>query len=95
MTGGIGLDDPVLQRPDFGRRDFHLVTRFTSLVAVDVTPAGTPAQTCETRPVPLNLPAGWGGIEDGMSLPSTATPAPVMLLAGLLLIALAIVIGRM
>jgi len=74
--------------------EHHLVTPFTSLVAVDVTPAGTPAQTCETRPVPLNLPAGWGGIEDGMSLPSTATSAPLMMLLGLLLIALAALCAR-
>lgn len=74
--------------------EHHLVTPFTSLVAVDVTPAGTPAQTCETRPVPLNLPAGWGGIEDGMSLPSTATPAPLMMLLGMALIALAALCAR-
>src|SRR5262249_8563950 len=73
--------------------EHHLVTPLTSLVAVDVTRAGTPVQTCETRPVPLNLPVGWGGGEEG-SLPGTATPAPLMLLAGLLLIALAAVCAR-
>jgi len=71
----------------------HLVTSYTSLVAVDHTPAGTPLESCETRPVPLNLPAGWGGNAEGGSLPSTATPAPLLLLAGaFLLLAAALVV---
>ena len=69
--------------------EHHLVTPFTSLVAVDITPAGTPVQTCETRPVPLNLPAGWGGGVDGSSLPGTATPAPLLMLMGAVLLCLA------
>jgi Ca-activated chloride channel family protein len=71
--------------------EHHLVTPFTSLVAVDVTPAGTPMQTCQTRPVPLTLPAGWGGSAEG-SLPGTATPAPLMVLAGALLLLIALVV---
>lgn len=65
----------------------HLVTPFTSLVAVDVTPTGVPAEKCETRAVPVNLPAGWGGLEG--SLPSTATTAPLFFIAGVLLLVLA------
>jgi len=66
----------------------HLVTQFTSLVAVDVTPASSVSQrACETRAVPVNLPAGWGGIEG--SLPQTATPAPLLLIAGALLMIVA------
>jgi Ca-activated chloride channel homolog len=68
----------------------HLVTPLTSLVAVDVTPAGTPVTACETRPVPLNLPAGWGGGTEGGSLPGTATPAPLLLLAGMVLMVMAL-----
>ncbi len=78
--------------PDVGRDEIaalalehHLVTQFTSLVAVDVTPAGTPAEACETRPVPLNLPDRWGGSVDG-SLPGTASPAPLMMMMGVLLL---------
>jgi Ca-activated chloride channel family protein len=74
--------------------EHHLVTAYTSLVAVDVTPAGTPQQTCETRPVPLNLPAGWGGGVDGASLPGTATPAPLMMLLGLALLVLAAICAK-
>ena len=70
----------------------HLVTPLTSLVAVDHTPASVPQQACQSRPVPLNLPAGWGGGVDGGSLPGTATPAPLMLLAGAVLLLLALAV---
>lgn len=65
----------------------HLVSEYTSLVAVDHTPTGAPLQNCETRTVPVNLPAGWGGV-DG-SLPGTATPAPMYILIGIILLILA------
>jgi len=71
----------------------HLVSQYTSLVAVDHTPSGVPQQTCETRPVPATLPAGWGGI-DG-SLPGTATPAPMYLLVGIALLTVAAVFARL
>jgi Ca-activated chloride channel family protein len=67
--------------------EHHLVTQFTSLVAVDITPSTVAAHACETRAVPVNLPSGWGGIEG--SLPTTATPAPLLLLTGALLIGIA------
>jgi Ca-activated chloride channel homolog len=72
--------------------EHHLVTQFTSLVAVDVTPSAIPLRACETRAVPVNLPAGWGGIEG--SLPQTATPAPLLLLSGLLLMTIGCVVWR-
>ena len=37
----------------------HLVSRLTSLVAVDVTPARPDRATLDSATVPLNLPAGW------------------------------------
>jgi Ca-activated chloride channel family protein len=69
--------------------EHHLVTEFTSLVAVDVTPASVPQETCESKVVPANLAAGWGG-----TLPTTATPAPLLMLLGICFIAIAVVIGR-
>ncbi len=69
----------------------RLVTQYTSLVAVDHTPAGVPQQACETRAVPVNLPIGWGGIEG--SLPGTATPAPLYILIGTLLLSIAAVVA--
>ena len=62
----------------------HLVSQYTSLVAVDHTPSGVPPEICETRPVPVNLPLGWGG-----SLPGTASPAPLEIMIGMLLLAVA------
>ncbi len=46
--------------------EHHLVTKFTSLVAVDISPSA-PAGAAVQHLLPLNQPAG--------SLPSTATPA--------------------
>jgi Ca-activated chloride channel family protein len=69
----------------------HLVSHYTSLVAVDHTPSGVPQQTCDTRTVPATLPAGWGGI-DG-SLPGTATPAPLYIVIGLILLAMSAAIA--
>jgi Ca-activated chloride channel family protein len=37
----------------------HLVSAYTSLVAVDVTPSRPGGTDLSTREVPLNLPAGW------------------------------------
>ncbi len=70
----------------------HLVSQFTSLVAVDVTPAGVPAEPCQTQRLPVNLPEGAEN-EDG-SLPSTATPAPLFLLLGSLFFVAAAVMAR-
>jgi len=69
----------------------HLVSQYTSLVAVDVTPSGVPAEPCRTQRLPVNLPEGAEG-EDG-SLPSTATPAPLFLLLGVIFIAAAAVLA--
>jgi Ca-activated chloride channel family protein len=69
----------------------HLVSRYTSLVAVDHTPSGVPLKNCETRAVPVNLPQGWGGI-DG-SLPGTATPASLYILIGAILLACAAIVA--
>jgi Ca-activated chloride channel family protein len=69
--------------------EHHLVTEHTSLVAVDVTPASVPQETCESKAVPANLAAGWGG-----TLPATGTPAPLLMLLGVCFIAVAIFIGR-
>jgi hypothetical protein len=68
----------------------HLVSKFTSLVAVDVTPtkpAGIPASKTA---VPGNIPEGLVGFDQ---LPRTATPAPLMMLAGALALAVAAVLA--
>ena len=63
----------------------HLVSQFTSLVAVDQTPARPDDETLQQRPVALTLPKGWHyGKVFGMA--KTATPGPLLLLAGLSLL---------
>jgi Ca-activated chloride channel family protein len=66
----------------------HLVTRYTSLVAVDLTPARPDGQPLDAQAVPPNLPQGWSHEGVFGSLPKTATPARLNLilavLAGLL-----------
>ncbi|UCE63132.1 MAG: marine proteobacterial sortase target protein [Nitrospirota bacterium] len=61
----------------------HLVSRYTSLVAVDVTPVRSPAQLLRTHPMKTNLPYGqnYAAI---FGLARGATPGPGYLLVGLL-----------
>lgn len=96
----------------------HLVSAYTSLVAVDVTPSRKEGETVERRDVPLMLPDGWewdavfdepsspkqmralqeasAGLlvtpvsASAPALPQGATSAPLRILIGLSLIALAL-----
>ena len=71
--------------------DHHLVSAYTSLVAIDVTPTG-PAGGVKTALVKASLPRGWVG-----EIPQTDTPATLQLLLGLLALAaagLVALIGR-
>lgn len=70
----------------------HLVTEHTSLVAVDTTPSGIDPQSCSSELVPVNLPAGWGGMGD--ALPQTATPAMLWIVIGGMLLLVAFVVRR-
>jgi Ca-activated chloride channel family protein len=67
--------------------EHRIVTEYTSFVAVDTTPAGLDPQSCKPELVPLNLPAGWGGIEQGGALPQTGTASRLALLIGVILLA--------
>jgi Ca-activated chloride channel homolog len=57
----------------------HLVTRHTSLVAVDVTPVRPVDESMESVMIPLNTPHG----SVPGTLPQSATPANLFLLEGL------------
>lgn len=72
----------------------HLVSKFTSLVAVDVTPARPDGSPLASRSVPNVRPAGSTMPMPGY-LPSGATPAQLSLGLGLLLLALALVLRRL
>jgi Ca-activated chloride channel family protein len=57
--------------------EHHLVTRFTSLVAVDVTPARPADESLRSCALPTNLPYGWSHEAVFGELPQTGTEAPV------------------
>ena len=64
----------------------HLVSRYTSLVAVDATPSRPAGVAASTSALPGNVPDGLTGFD---RLPRTATPAPLMIVAGGLALLLA------
>ena len=57
----------------------HLVSRYTSLVAVDVTPTKPAGVAASKTAIPGNIPEGLTGFD---RLPRTATPAPLLMVAG-------------
>ena len=58
----------------------HLVSRYTSLVAVDTTPARSAEEALATKAMPSPLPQG--STLHKVSMPRTATPASLHLLLG-------------
>ncbi|MGH8119128.1 MAG: marine proteobacterial sortase target protein, partial [Gammaproteobacteria bacterium] len=64
----------------------HLVSKFTSLVAIDITPARVQEEILKSMAVPVNLPAGWEYEKVFGPMPGTATGANLRLLLGVLLI---------
>jgi Ca-activated chloride channel family protein len=67
----------------------HLVTPYTSLVAVDVTPARPAGEPMRSRRLPVSLPAGWSAEHAVGTLPQGGTASRLLLLAGLALLLLA------
>ncbi len=68
----------------------HLVSKYTSLVAVDVTPTVPPGTTSTTTALPVNLPEG-ASYEAIFGGAQTATPAALHLLSGLIALLLAVI----
>lgn len=66
--------------------DHHLVSKYTSLVAVDVTPTRPSDATLQSSAVPTNLPQGWNHEAVFGQLPQTATSAELNMLIGLALL---------
>ena len=60
----------------------QLVSPYSSLIAVEQTPARPLAADLKGGPVPLNLPKGWDAGHVFGPLPQTATSAPLSLLLG-------------
>ena len=67
----------------------HLVSKYTSLVAVDVTPSRRDGEPSKTAMVPSMLPEGASHEAIFGTLPQTATPAQLNLLIGLTMLLLA------
>lgn len=72
----------------------HLVSKYTSLVAVDPTPTAPAGVQPESSRLPVNLPAGWTANHANVRLPNGATPARLDLLLGLLAILGACALAR-
>ena len=70
--------------------EHHLVSRFTSLVAIDKTPVRPRDSPLRSGAVPSRLPAGWSAVKVFGQLPSTATPALVFALIGLMSLLIAV-----
>ena len=73
----------------------HLVSKYTSLVAVDVTPTRPPDEKVRTGAVPTNLPAGWKYDKVFGSLPKGGTASRLYLLTALLAIALGVFVRQL
>lgn len=61
-----------------------LVSKYTSLVAVDKTPSRPKDKALQQQQLPSNLPHGWSADKVFGSMPQSATLAPLHLLLGLL-----------
>ncbi len=70
---------------------YHLVSQYTSLVAVDVTPVRPNNQSIDSLTIPTHLPAGWeyNKIFD-QPFPATATDARLDFIIGFLLLLIAL-----
>lgn len=73
----------------------HLVSRFTSLIAVDRTPLRPTGQALKQQALASRLPAGWTGEALFGQMPGTATLAPLTLLLGLSGLGLAVWLRRL
>ena len=68
----------------------HLVSKYTSLVAIDVTPTAPPGTTSIKSALPTNLPEG-ASFEAVFGGAQTATPATLHLLLGLVALLMAVI----
>ena len=72
----------------------HLVSKFTSLLAVDVTPARIREELLQKHALAVNLPAGWQHNKVFGVMPRTATPASLYFLIGGILLLLSYLCRR-
>lgn len=72
--------------------DHHLVSQYTSLVAIDISPTKPAAMPVHDSQIPNRIPAGSSANYTLAQLPATATTAELNILLGLLLIGSALCI---
>lgn len=75
--------------------EHRLVSRYTSLVAVDVTASRPEGAASREAAVPVNLPHGWSHDAVFGPAPQTATSAPINVALGLAALALALAVGAL
>jgi Ca-activated chloride channel family protein len=73
----------------------HLVSKYTSLVAVDVTPTRPSNKNLQKGAVPTDLPAGWNQQKVFGTLPQGGTPSRFHLLTALFALCLALLVRRL
>jgi Ca-activated chloride channel family protein len=71
----------------------HLVSRYTSLIAIDITPARPADKDLETHAMKTNLPEGWDHTAV-FGLPQTATHAQLQIMVGLVALLLGAILYR-
>ena len=81
-----GPSDDLRQAITATALEHHLVSRFTSLVAVDKTPVRPAEQALDSHALVTRLPAGWHYDRVFGRMPQTATPANLYLLLGTLML---------
>ena len=70
--------------------EHHLVSKYTSLVAVDVTPVRPADEKLDKHAIPTHLPKGWNYEKVfGPTYPATATDARLNFILGFALLLLA------
>ena len=69
----------------------HLVSKYTSLIAVDVTPSRPAHESMNSKMVKTNLPKGWQYTKV-FSLPQTATVSELCIILGVIALILSVII---
>ena len=93
VSRGVPRDEIKTAITELGLKH-HIVTRHTSLVAVEVSPSRPPEANAKDASIPLKKPQGWEMRTPPGRLPQTATPMLLYLLLGAMLSLLALVVRR-
>ncbi|KPK00031.1 MAG: hypothetical protein AMJ60_02945 [Desulfobacterales bacterium SG8_35] len=93
LDGGADKDE-VRENVIITALQHHLVSRYTSLVAVDVTPSRPEYENLNAGMAKTNLPKGWQ-YNKVLNLPQTATVSGLCLVLGALALVLSAIIWRL